>query len=109
VTAYNYNQALELTSVASRASYTYNGDGLRMTKALRGETQDFAWDVIGAPPAVLTDGTNQYVYGPTGLALEQVTAHRVLWLHHDQLGSTRLVTDARGRVVATYRYSPMAA
>ena len=106
VTTYDYNQALELTTVASRASYTYNGDGLRMAKTLRGETQNFAWDVIGTPGTVLTDGTNQYVYGPNGLALEQVSAHRVLWLHHDQLGSTRVLTNAQGATTARYWYTP---
>jgi RHS repeat-associated protein len=106
VTTYDYNQALELTTVASRASYTYNGDGLRMTKTLNGQAQSSAWDVIGAPPTVLTDGTNQYVYGPNGLALEQVSAHRVLWLHHDQLGSTRVLTNSQGATTARYSYTP---
>ena len=103
---YSYNQALELTGVGSSVSYTYNGDGLRMSKAMGATTTPFTWDVASALPSVLEDGTNAYVYGPGELPLEQISGNTALWFHHDQLGSTRLLTNGAGQAVATYVYTP---
>ncbi len=55
-------------------------------------------------PLVLKDGSTAYVYGSSGLPLEQVNGSTVLWLHHDQLGSTRLITDSGGASQATYTF-----
>jgi RHS repeat-associated protein len=103
---FGYNQDLELTSAGSKASYSYNGGGLRMTKTIDGATAPFIWDIGGGMPLLLGDGTNSYVYGPGGVPLEQVDGTTALWLHHDQLGSTRMVTNSTGQVAATYAYSP---
>ncbi len=103
---YSYNQALELTGIGSEVSYTYNGDGLRMSKTVGATTTPFTWDVSGELSSVLKDGTNAYVYGPGGLPLEQISGNTALWFHHDQLGSTRLLTNATGQTVATYAYTP---
>ncbi len=103
---YSYNQALELTGVGSEVSYTYNGDGLRMSKTVGATRTPFTWDVAGELPSVLEDGANAYVYGPGGLPLEQVSGGTALWFHHDQLGSTRVLTNATGQTVATYAYTP---
>jgi RHS repeat-associated protein len=102
---YSYNQALELTGIGSEVSYAYNGDGLRMSKTVGGTATPFTWDVAGGLPSVLEDGTNVYVYGPGELPLEQITSSTPLWFHHDQLGSTRLLTDSTGNTVATYTYT----
>ncbi len=103
---YSYNQALELTGIGPEVSYTYNGDGLRMSKTVGATTTPFTWDVASGLPLVLEDGTNAYMYGPGGLPLEQVTGNAPLWFHHDQLGSTRLLTDTIGQTVVTYAYTP---
>jgi RHS repeat-associated protein len=103
---YSYNQALELTGIGSDVSYTYNGNGLRMSKTVGATTTPFTWDVSGGLPSVLEDGTNAYVYGPGGLPLEQVSGSSAVWFHHDQLGSTRLLTNSTGQAVATYAYTP---
>ena len=48
----------------------------------------------------LSDGVATFVYGPGGLPIEQVDgAGNVLNFHHDQLGSTRALSDASGTVV----------
>ena len=39
-----------------------------------------------------------------GLPVEQVNGSTALWLHHDQLGSTRLVTNGSGTNQATYTF-----
>ena len=102
---YSYNQVLELTGIGGEVSYTYSGDGLRMSKTVGATTTPFTWDVSGGLPSVLEDGTNAYVYGPGGLPLEQVSGNTALWFHHDQLGSTRLLTNEGGQTVAAYAYT----
>jgi RHS repeat-associated protein len=103
---YSYNQALELTGIGSEVSYTYNGDGLRMSKTVGTTTTPFTWDVASELPSLLEDGANAYVYGPGGLPLEQISGNTALWFHHDQLDSTRLLTNAAGQTVAAYAYTP---
>lgn len=110
-TTLGYNQAGQLTSYGSTATYTYNGDGLRMTKAVTTPaggvvTSNFIWDTVAPVPLVLSDTTNTYVYGPAGRPVEQINAATPLFLHQDQLGSTRLLTDATGGIVAAYSYTP---
>jgi RHS repeat-associated protein len=88
------------------ASYEYNGDGLRMSKTVGGTKESFTWDVNTASgnPNLLVDGTDDYVYGPTGLPLEQIKGTTVLYYVRDQLGSTRVLTSSSGAIVATYTY-----
>ena len=103
-TSLTYDQANRLTGYGANASYAYNGDGLRMSKTVSGTTSQFLWDVASAVPLLLKDGSTTYVYGPGSLPLEQINGSTVLWLHHDQLGSTRLVTDSSGASQATYSF-----
>ena len=103
-TSLSYDQANRLTAYGSAATYAYNGDGLRMSKTVSGTTSQFLWDVASGVPLLLKDGSTAYVYGAGGLPLEQINGANALWLHHDQLGSTRLVTDAIGVNQATYTF-----
>jgi RHS repeat-associated protein len=100
----SYDRANRLTAYGSLATYAYNGDGLRMSKTLSGTTSQFVWDVVGNQPMPVEDGVIAYVYGPDGLPLEQVNGLTALWVHHDQLGSTRLVTDSAGTAQATFTF-----
>jgi RHS repeat-associated protein len=55
----------------------------------------------------LTDGTDSYVYGPDGSPIEQIDQSGTpSYLHHDQLGSTRLITDQNGNAAGSFTYSP---
>ncbi len=103
---YAYNQALELSGIGKEVSYAYSGDGLRMSKTVNGTKSSFSWDVSAGIPLVLEDGTNTYIYGPSGLPLEQIAGTTPLWFHQDQLGNTRLLTSATGQTVAKYAYTP---
>ncbi|WP_445152205.1 RHS repeat-associated core domain-containing protein [Baekduia sp. Peel2402] len=59
----------------------------------------------GPAPALLSDGTNNYIYGHDGHLLEQITSSgTVTYVHHDQIGSTRLLTSTTGTNVGTYNY-----
>jgi RHS repeat-associated protein len=90
-----------------RAQYSYDGDGLRQSRTASGTTSSYTWDVASATPLLLTDSDWSYVYGPGGAPIEQVAGDGTTqYLHGDQVGSTRLVTDASGATVATFAYSP---
>jgi RHS repeat-associated protein len=105
-TTLTYDQANRLTAHGTTASYAYNGDGLRMSKTVSGTTTAFAWDQSGTLPLLLAGGTNYYIYGPGGQPIEQISGSTATYLHADQQGSTRLLTDATGNVVGTYTYGP---
>lgn len=76
-----YDQANRLTSWtqgSSTATYAYNGDGLRMSKTVSAVVNRFTWDVSGQLPLLIGDGTSNYIYGPGGLPLEQITSRPVI-------------------------------
>ncbi len=54
------------------------------------------------------DIRNSYIYGPGDLPFEQInnSTGTVLYLHHDQQGSTRLITGSTGKTEATFTYGP---
>jgi RHS repeat-associated protein len=112
-TTYGYDQAGNLTTVtraegsetpAIEDTYAYNGDGLRTSQTISGTTTYIAWDTAEQLPLILNDGTNSYIYGPSSLPVEQInnSTGTVLYLHHDQQGSTRLLTGSTGKTEATY-------
>jgi RHS repeat-associated protein len=114
-TTYTYDQAGNLTGVtrpkegetpAIEDTYSYNGDGLRQSQDISGETTYFTWDLAEKLPLVLNDGTNSYLYGPEDLPVEQInnSSGTVLYLHHDQQGSTRLLTSSTGAKAASFTY-----
>lgn len=103
------------------ATYTYSGDGLRRTKTTNtGITTTYTWDRSGALPLLLAetieapgtanDRTVRYIYDPTGRPLADITQQganeTIRWYHHDQVGSTRALTDAAGTVMGTFTYNP---
>lgn len=98
-----YDQAKRLTSYGTSSTYTYNADGLRMTKTVGGTTENYTYDQADH---ILVDGTTNYIYGPDGQVLEQITGTIPTWYHHDRLGSTRALTDNTGAVAGTFTYDP---
>jgi RHS repeat-associated protein len=113
-TTYGYDQAGDLTSVERpkegevseiKDSYAYNGEGLRVSQTIGGTTTYLAWDMTEGLPLILSDGTNSYIYGPGGLPVEQVSSGgTVTYMHHDQQGSTRLLTGSTGTVTGKCTY-----
>jgi RHS repeat-associated protein len=103
-TTLGWNQQDRLTSYGSSAGYTYNGSGLRTSKTVSGMAEAFVWEVADGLPLLIGDGTTSYVSGPGGLPLEQINGSTVLYYQQDQLGSTRVLTDASGAVAETYTY-----
>lgn len=110
-TRYAYDQADRLTrytpAAGSAATYVYDGDGLRTKKTIGAAVTRFAWDHSGGLPLLLSDAANSYVYGPGDIPLEQIDGSGVVtYYHHDEIGSTRLLTSSRGAVNATFTYDP---
>jgi RHS repeat-associated protein len=115
-TTYGYGPAGDLTSVtrpkegatpAIEDDYTYNGDGLRTAETISGTTNSLTWDVAEELPLLLSNGTDSFIYGPSGAPVEQInnTTSTVQYLHHDQAGSTRLITGSMGKVEGKCTYS----
>jgi RHS repeat-associated protein len=124
-TKYTYDQANRLTSfngpTASAANtagapvvastYSYNGDGLRVGKGVTvngiGVSLPFTWDLAASTPLLLSDGTNEFVYGCGDQPIEQVSlAGTATWLHTDRQGSVRALSNSAGTVTATTTYDP---
>ena len=115
-TTYGYDQAGNVISVevptegkvaAIKDAYTYDGDNLRASQTKAGKTSYMAWDAAEGLPLPISDGTNSYVYGPEGLPVEQINGEsKVLYLHHDQQGSTRMLTGSSGKAEGTMTYDP---
>jgi RHS repeat-associated protein len=113
-TTYKYDQAGNLTAVerakageipAVSESYGYDGTGLRTSQTVSGATSYFAWDRSSSLPLLLNDGSTSYIYGPGGLPVEQITSGGTpSFYHHDQLGSTRMLTDGSGKATGTFSY-----
>jgi RHS repeat-associated protein len=77
ITSYAYDQANRLTTFTKHSTgqvsqYTYNGDGLRMSKPNLGiGTLNMTWDIAQGLPLLLYDGNSSYIYGPGGMLLAQ--------------------------------------
>lgn len=110
-TTYGYDAANHLTSytppTGDATTYTYDGDGLLASQTTGSDTTTYAWDTTGQLPLMLTSGTTSYIYGPGNLPVESIDSSGTpTYLLHDQLGSTRLLTDSTGTVTGTYTYDP---
>jgi len=114
-TTYGYDQAGNLISVDRSAEgeiakieddYAYDGNGLRASQSISGSKAQLAWDVSGELPLLLYDSTSYYLYGPDGIPFEQIASETATYLHHDHLGSTRLITNASGEAKGKYTYTP---
>jgi RHS repeat-associated protein len=102
---YVYDQTNRLVGFGSADTYAYAGDGLRMGKTVKGKAEAFTWDRSGPLPLLLRNDTVSYIYDPLGSPLEQVSSTGMAFFYlHDQLGSTRLVSNSSGAVQLAYTY-----
>ena len=109
---YGYDQADRLTQHddgTTTWTYTYRSDGLRASADDGVDTTGFTWDQTGGLAMLLTETTGtdrtHYLYGPGGLPYAEIApGGAVTYLHHDQLGSTRLQTNTSAAVTGTVTY-----
>jgi RHS repeat-associated protein len=114
-TTYSYDQAGNLIGVerekvgetpAISESYAYDGAGLRASQTVSGATSYPTWNTSAGLPLLLNDGQANYIYGPDGVPIEQIsTSGTPTYYHHDQLGSTRMLTSSSGTPTASFTYS----
>jgi RHS repeat-associated protein len=71
-----------------------------------GSTTQFAYDQAEGLPLVLQAGSVEYITGPNGLPVEQVSGSTVRYYLADQLGSTAGLVDTSGTVQDSYSYDP---
>jgi RHS repeat-associated protein len=108
---YTYNQADQLTEAGTTSgpvTYAYNGDGLLSGRTTATGTATLTWGSTSGLPLLLSDGTNDYLYGPDGTAIEQVnvaTGAPQYFVSDDQ-GSTRALINGSGNVDATFSFDP---
>jgi RHS repeat-associated protein len=114
-TTYGYDQAGNPSAVERategeiaeiKDTYAYNGEGLRISEKISGTTNYLAWDTAEVElPLILSDGPDSFIYGPNGMPIEQISSEgTVTYLHHDQQGSTRLLTSSTGTIAGKCTY-----
>lgn len=108
-TTYAYDQAGNLISSKGpeiENTFQYNGAGLATKETKGTSAYPMVWDTTPGLAVQLRVGNDYYLYGPDGLPFERLTSGSATYLHHDQLGSIRVLTDSTGAVNGTYRYGP---
>lgn len=106
---YAYDQAGNLISTESggfASTFKYDGTGLLTTETRSTSTYPMVWDSTAELPLLLRKGQDYFIYGPGGLPISRITAGVASYHHHDQMGSTRVLTNSSGEVIGTYRYGP---
>jgi RHS repeat-associated protein len=108
---YSYDEADRLVgatgSAGVTASYAYNGDGLLTGRTTPAGTATDFWDG-SSTPLLLSDGANDYLYGPDGTPVEQagISAGTPEYYVSDDRGSTRALLGQGGSVDATFSFDP---
>jgi RHS repeat-associated protein len=121
-TTYGYDQAGHVTSTErekgakqteANESITFDANGLSQGLTINGTKLKAAWDTAEPRPMILEyeNGSGEeeaaYIYGPENLPVEEVFGGNAIYLHHDQQGSTRLITYwLEGAVVGWKTYGP---
>lgn len=115
----NPNVIIDITGYYSSAqntySYIYNADGNRIVKQPPNSAPPvvYIWNYAqGLPLLAATKVGSQYTYftyGPGGLPVAQGDGTTAIYLHHDQIGSTRLATTNSGTTVGSWTYDPYGA
>jgi len=89
-------------------TYNYNGDGLEAsTQPANSQTPNqYTWNTNGNLPLLLSDGTNDYIYGPTDQPVEQLslTTSTPTYLTYSPSNSTWTSTDEAGDETGYWGY-----
>ena len=83
--------------------FSYNGDGVRTSKTVAGDTTEYVLDLAATLPVVISDTEAVYLYGLDIIAQQQ--SERLYYVH-DGLGSVRQLVDTTGQVETNYAYDP---
>jgi RHS repeat-associated protein len=83
--------------------FAYNGDGVRTSKTVAGDTTDYVLDLAARLPVVISDTEAVYLYGLDIIAQQQSDRYYYM---HDALGSVRQLVDTTGEIETNYAYDP---
>jgi len=83
--------------------FAYNGDGVRTSKTVSGDTTQYVLDLAATLPVVISDTEAVYLYGLDIIAQQQADRQ---YYFHDGLGSVRQLLDSTGEVQTNYAYDP---
>ncbi|MFW8744884.1 RHS repeat-associated core domain-containing protein, partial [Mesorhizobium japonicum] len=103
-TSFTYDWSSNLTSAGS-VTYTADSDRLRETRTDSNGTKQWLWNTASDQPELLSDGIHQYLYGPSLTPVAQIDSNGTIqYLHGDNIGSVRLVTNASGSITSIADY-----
>jgi RHS repeat-associated protein len=107
VYTYTFNHANQLVSASgagTTVSYSYNGQGDRVSQTVGITTTTYTLDLAAGLTQVLADGTDTYLYGNRRIA--QYSDSGAQYFLGDALGSVRQLVDANGEVLLSQSYEP---
>jgi RHS repeat-associated protein len=114
---YSYNAFNQLANVTDNigniiARYSYDSNGIRVKKIeFNGVQNTTTYYLDGFVQIVNSSGVcnESYYYYYDKLIAKKDTGGNIYYYHPDHLGSTSLITDANGNVVADLSYEPFGA
>ncbi len=90
------------------ATYLYNGDGLEASSTPGGSSpsSQYDWNSTGTLPLLLSDTSNDYIYGPAGTPVEQInlTTSTPTYLTYTPSDDTWLTTNQVGDETGYWGY-----
>jgi RHS repeat-associated protein len=99
-------RAVKAAPASPAFSYAYNGDGLRTSQTTGSSTSRYTWNITISIPEITSDSANDYIYGPEGLPIEQISTNGTSSYYlHDAIGSTRALLSSSGTLAATFNYT----
>ncbi|MFN8233202.1 MAG: RHS repeat-associated core domain-containing protein [Actinomycetota bacterium] len=105
--SYDYgNRLVSATANGHDATYTYDGDGVRVASEIDSTPVDYLVDREGGLPTIVDDESRAYLHAD---GLIEATGGGDVFPLTDALGSVRAVTDAGGSVVGTRSYEAFGA
>ena len=108
--SFAWDDASRLTSAEigdHSATYTYDGDGIRVGATVDGVDASFLLDREGGLPSVVGDGTSRYLHAHG--VLEGVSGSQPSFPLGDRLDSVRGMTDDSGTLVGSTSYDAFGA
>ncbi len=110
LTTYTYdgeNRLAQVSDGTATSAFTYNGEGLRVSKIHNGQSTQYVNDINTSLSVILQESSagkaSSYQYGLSLLA-QVDSSDNPYFYHADGLGSVRAITDSSASQVATYSY-----
>jgi RHS repeat-associated protein len=97
------NRLTQVTQGSQTTQFAYNGDGVRTSKTVDGDTTQYVLDLAATLPVVVSDTEAVYLCGLDIIAQQQADGQ---YYFYGGLGSVRQLLDSAGEVQTNYAYDP---